>query len=724
QRSCKRRRLETTEVKSSSRCIMEAETEVRSQLMSLTMKDIIAGVHGVIPLARNERQKKHLLIARVLQDAPAASIASLCMLARQRIEAKEENDLRQGARKRKRAEKGSTSFKSARLEEETVAPGVDTPEYDAGQYLQLPTQDEVKQCYAKFYQATSNLALATGTCAICARERSVVVDGLKVVKLTDLPNTPRLKPHRAHTEHFLIEGMLLEPCGVHRDLGSTAPPRFSLANHLWIGPTPWVLEVLTFPEQLLIALLYPRVYVFKLFPKRSGGVRDFSVLQSAMRGNVTTYELDMDGIASMVSGDLMPRPSMILASLITVTYIGPGKLPEGWLHSTFRVRRDAVRDALLWLKKNNTKYYGDIQISSQRLDALPTDDVPLEISSVLRQSEDVHIVDEEGEGYVPMDDDEGTSSRQHPCNGTQQELHRQSMHDGATPSVVPLQVSGTIDTDLSTLSAKELMTWGLVNLWDEGQEGGYAVKHGGKPVSDFGRPRQSPHILQPADSERNFFEKAYPCLFPYGEGGIERTQPVPIDFAEHVRWALEYHDRRFRRHVTFAFVTFAIAQRRQALGSARLQMQLREEEQHRRISDPAIQLLRQHLYATAGRVQGSDHSRYQLRSQIWATSIMFNPPSLWLTINPCDLHDPVAQIFAGEHIDMDNFLATIGPSKEKRAENIAGDPYAAAKFFHFTIKTIIQTLFGVTVTPYSVHCQKGIFGFVKAYFGVVESQGR
>ena len=28
----------------------------------------------------------------------------------------------------------------------------------------------------------------------------------------------------------------------------------------------WALEVLTFPEQFLIALVYPQVYMFKLFP--------------------------------------------------------------------------------------------------------------------------------------------------------------------------------------------------------------------------------------------------------------------------------------------------------------------------------------------------------------------------------------------------------------------------------------------------------------------------
>lgn len=66
-----------------------------------------------------------------------------------------------------------------------------------------------------------------------------------------------------------------------------------------------------FPEQLLIAQLYPRVYIFKLFPKRSGGVRDVSALQNAMRGNVCTYDHNMDAISAMVEGQLMPRPPTI-----------------------------------------------------------------------------------------------------------------------------------------------------------------------------------------------------------------------------------------------------------------------------------------------------------------------------------------------------------------------------------------------------------------------------
>lgn len=149
-----------------------------------------------------------------------------------------------------------------------------------------------------------------------------------------------------------------------------------------------------------------------------------------------------------------------------------------------------------------------------------------------------------------------------------------------------------------------------------------------------------------------------------------------------------------------------------------------QEEQGKYITDPTVKLLRQHIYATAGRVMGSNHAREHLRSQIWSTSIMLNPPSLWVTINPCDLHDPIAQVFAGEEIDLDRFNAMLGPSKEKRASNIAMDPYAAAKFFHTIIRITLETLFGVSVTSYQVHTSEGVFGRVSAYFGVTESQAR
>ncbi len=294
------------------------------------------------------------------------------------------------------------------------------------------------------------------------------------------------------------------------------------------------------------------------------------------------------------------------------------------------------------------------------------------------------------------------------------------------------------------------MLWGLQNLWRESGEGGYSVRHGTEPVSDFGRPRDGgghqDGMKNGVMSQANFFERAFPCLFPYGRGGIEGEQPVRIDFREHAQWALRYFDRRFRTHETFPFVVFGIQQRRQALGSARIQMRRKtfldevrvlstitegalrhaaeQEAAKQAITDPAILLLKRLVHGAAGRVQGTDSSRYKIRGQIWSTCLVHGPPSLWITINPSDIDDPIAQVFAGANIDLDRFVATDGPSRDERAVAIARDPYAASQFFHFLISCVLEHLFGISVTPFMVKAKAGIFGQCAAYIGAVESQGR
>lgn len=129
-----------------------------------------------------------------------------------------------------------------------------------------------------------------------------------------------------------------------------------------------------------------------------------------MRGNISTYRLNTDAVADMVKGKLMPRPPAILASLISVNFIAVGEVPKAWLHPTFRVRRAVLLRALQWLKQNNPKYYGDIEISEERLNELPEDDVPEEINAIVRQTEDTGILEEETDGYVPRDENEGMST--------------------------------------------------------------------------------------------------------------------------------------------------------------------------------------------------------------------------------------------------------------------------------------------------------------------------
>ena len=164
---------------------------------------------------------------------------------------------------------------------------------------------------------------------------------------------------------------------------------------------------LTVPEQLLIALLYPRVFVFKLYPKLSHHQTDPSTLQRAMRGTISTYELNTKAVADMIEGRLMPRPASILASLISITFLSKKQVPKTWFHNTFRVRRQVVWQALIWLKENNPKYYGEIELSPERLSELPENDIPLEVTSIVKENRDVDVVDEESGGYVRETSDVG-----------------------------------------------------------------------------------------------------------------------------------------------------------------------------------------------------------------------------------------------------------------------------------------------------------------------------
>lgn len=376
-------------------------------LSNLPVREILDSTVRQLDIPAICRKKKDVLTSFILGNLTPGVEKSL----RDRLAARTSARSGTSLRKRKREEPDPTpTRKSSRID-------ANEPN-DDGEFLGLPSNAVLKSCYRQFYEATSNRALEQVVCAVCARERGRQLDGVLDFNLEDIPSPTRLAPHQHHPSHTLFDEMLLAPEGVARREGrlianicreclgdlkksSPLPPKFSLANNLWVGAVPVELSSLTFPEQLLIAHLYPRVYVFKLFPKSGGGLADG--LQRGMRGNVSTYELNAEAMAEMIDGKLMPRPPTVLSALIAITYIGIGHIPKNWIHSTFRVRRYHVSRALNWLKVHNPKYYGKIVVNQHQLDQLPEDDVPDEILGVIRQSQDIGLIDQESSGYVRTD---------------------------------------------------------------------------------------------------------------------------------------------------------------------------------------------------------------------------------------------------------------------------------------------------------------------------------
>jgi hypothetical protein len=392
------------------------EDQVREELTLLSRQQILSLSHGqvIVPTRIRSHSDKNAIIDYVVERSSPSFIELLRSAALSKKERLDQGSKdRVAGRKRKRVTDQTSRRVKAKAEISNLY-GNRT----FSKFMELPSKEQVHRCYREFYNATSNKALEMAVCAVCAREISNVANNITTMDIEEIPNSQLLTPKTPHPAHRLIRGLLLEPSGVidnadgsifikicrgcKNDLQTRTrnPPRFSLANNMWIGPVPWELERLSFPEQLLVALLYPRVFVFKLYTKNTFQP-DSSSLQRGMRGTVSTYDLDVGAAAEMVQGRLMPRPMSVLSSVISVTFIGQGRLSIRKIHNIFRVRRQVVLEALVWLKENNPKYYGDIIIDHGQLRQLPEDDVPIEISSIIRQSEDVGVIELEHNGYIP-----------------------------------------------------------------------------------------------------------------------------------------------------------------------------------------------------------------------------------------------------------------------------------------------------------------------------------
>ncbi len=252
----------------------------------------------------------------------------------------------------------------------------------------------------------------------------------------------------------------------------------------------------------------------------------------------------------------------------------------------------------------------------------------------------------------------------------------------------------------------------------------YLIPHSSKPVNEYFNPK--------------LLTGLYPTLFCYGRGAPEdQSRPVRINLREHIRYLLSYNDRRFETNNSFIFVVFNLLQRRdacfhaqliatkpyfqasadeiQSLNSKDIEMALENNSKrtYSSESNSALNKLLQHIKTIGGRVMGSAYSRTALRTRIHALIFNQGLPSIFLTLNPADIHSPVALYFAGVKLDLDNIQNEQLMDTYKRAEIIASHPVATAKFFHLLITNILDTMI-----------VGGVLGPIKAYFGTVESQGR
>jgi hypothetical protein len=261
--------------------LADFDMQLKAELSVLGVRELQRYIKGLLPPIQVNAARKDKLIEHICRHVTPSIFNSLQELARKRRDEKEVVLKEKSTeRKRKHALVQNMRRLANRTEEHVDVHGRDT-----SRFMQLPSQEQVHQCYRDFFNATNAESLAMAVCALCAREVSRVEDNVTEVELASIPNAYQLKPTINCDAHELFEGMLLEPAGMlidaegvrkinicgnclkemKKDLRS--PPPYSLANNLWVRRILWELDQLTLPEQMLIALLYPRVFVIKLHPK-------------------------------------------------------------------------------------------------------------------------------------------------------------------------------------------------------------------------------------------------------------------------------------------------------------------------------------------------------------------------------------------------------------------------------------------------------------------------
>jgi len=205
-------------------------------------------------------------------------------------------------------------------------------------FLSTTSESVKRECLKHYISSTSPQRLQKLCCAVCARWLfRDNYDTDLFTPLESIANQHLLVPLDHHPAMELHNGLLLQPEGLHQhdtmasislacsaSLRRNSRPRLSLASGTWVGDTPPELLSLTIPEQLLIALAFPRTYIVKLYPKNRGTNVDGrqpklppDQLYDAWCGNVCSLDMPHPELDDMLRGGKLPHPPSVLADLVS-----------------------------------------------------------------------------------------------------------------------------------------------------------------------------------------------------------------------------------------------------------------------------------------------------------------------------------------------------------------------------------------------------------------------
>jgi len=448
------------------------------------------------------------------------------------------------------------------------------------------------------------------------------------------------------------------------------------------------------------------------------------------------------------------------------------------------VRPRVVERALGWLKRNNP-LYANIQINTAEMESwgAPPHGVPSQVYDRLERNEPSAWEKTRTAQLVPptergLEEGKDVDVREVLAllnQGQDVEIDESGAHivEGerleSSATIQEISSSGmfALDGQPDVADAEKLQY-----VCDAlGQDASSAERHGNSWVGTAEVRRGEglePYVLMSrgdgfADSnEVRFFAKAFPNLFPVGDGGPRQAEEGMADLTGDAdegnmavniltsrnlsvgKWAhllLQRHGGRFANHHVFAFLVFnmlvrfrnhrvsmmSVTKRNfpdvehivRSLGAERLGAARRQLEASGKTTDEDVNQLLRSLSLYGYRQPMSRELRLSMRRKIKSLIIRHGTPAIWFTLNPNDITNPVklrpAAYRTREAEEAEGFLTSLDMSY-KRARLAVSDPLSSALFFHRELSMFFKYYVRVG--------EESVFGRINEYFGAVETNER
>ena len=460
-------------------------------------------------------------------------------------------------------------------------------------------------------------------------------------------------------------------------------PPLVLANGTWAGDVPPELAGLSYAEELLLSRTLRHGMVLTLHAHANHG----------FKGNTIVFPVNVRSTMEALLSTF-PRSLDTLAEFIVVNYYtdeGNGdnlrtRLPTS-ARNLLTVRRKKVEEAFIWLHYNNWMYSGCI-LDRNILGGLPEDDVP---ETFWRKAfRAIHPrADVERAGYANNVQVGGEPVMAY-VRKTESKAQGAQIADDVTQASSDLGISssslfdarqhGIATSDIRKEALKsvigKLVPPTIVTRTPGVMESSLAVGEGTKPVNEF-------------DLVSLLLAQCYPTLFPYGVGApgfrpgesdASAHHGTGVTFLSHMQLLLQRSCPRFQSHRMFLFHVLNMEQRKLALRSAKqvsrhadvkslgLQLSTVPVETLRDVVDkassdasflstisnlppPVIQLVNKVKLVTQS-LAGCSFSQGKMLRDITSMMHVFGAATLFITINPHDLTNPVLLHWISEDGDL------------------------------------------------------------------------